>query len=400
MDTSDRQQSDSGDGLYASEAEYKRAIRYSRTREWLVLVGGVWSALLNVVALTTGLSAWMRDRATGVAPRRLGPAIPYAVGSTILSFVVSLPLSYFRGYVVEQRYGLSNQTRRAWMVDELKELGIGLALTAPLIQGVYWLIRRWPARWWAIVSALTVPLSAVLANLAPVLLMPLFNKFEPLPDRALAQRVTDLAAREGVHVSDVLQMDMSRQTKKANAAFTGLGNTKRIIIGDTLLQEFTPDEVEVVLAHELGHQVHNDIWKLIALGAPTSLVSLAAAHFLNPPVLRRFGKRWRIAAEDGARDVAALPLLMLLGQSTLLAVVPALNALSRNLVEHPADRYALNLTGKRDAFIGAMQKLGRMNLSDPHPPALVKLLLYSHPPLQERIDFARTYPVEGSRPVD
>ncbi len=380
-----------GGDIYDDPVERKRAIRYSRTHEWLVLVGALYGVLLSLLALVTGASARVRERAEHVAPDKLGPVMPYGLVAMLSSFLASLPLSYFEGYTIEHRYGLSNQTRRAWLGEQLKGLGIGMVIGLPILQGVYAAIRRWPSRWWAILAGLTVPFSVVMVMLAPVLLLPLFNKFEPLKNRALTKRIKDLAAGEGVQVSEVLQMDMSRQTKKANAAFTGLGKTKRIMMGDTLLREFSDDEVEVVLAHELGHQVHHDIWKLIALSAPTSIIGLYAAHRLTPPILRRFGQRWGIDPRGGAADVAALPLLGLLGRVSLLGVGPLLNALVRNMVERPADDYALRLTGNRTAFISAMEKLGRMNLSNPHPSTLVKYLLYDHPPLHERIETARRY---------
>ncbi len=380
-----------GDGLYADDAERQRALRYNRTREWLVLIGMAWTGLISALALVTGFSAWLRDRATRIAPRRLGPPVPYALAAAVLSTLASLPLSYYGGYRLEHRYGLSNQARRAWFGEQLKAFGVGLALELPLIQGVYWIIGRYPRRWWAILSGLTVPLTVVLANLAPVLILPLFNKFEPLRDRALAERIKALAAGQGVTVSEVLQMDMSRQTKKANAFFTGVGNTKRIVLADTLLDEFTPDEVEIVLAHELAHQVHRDLWKLIGLGALTTTATSYAVHRLAGPLMARFGRRFGLRAEQGVRDVAALPLLALLLGAGSLVLTPLQNAISRGFVEHPADRYALDLTGKREAFVSAMEKLGRMNLADPSPPALVKWLLYSHPPLAERIEFGRTY---------
>ncbi|HEX6507386.1 MAG TPA: M48 family metallopeptidase [Chloroflexota bacterium] len=377
------------------QTERERAIRYSRTKEWLVLVGMIWSAAASVLALTTGLSSSVRDWASAVAPKRLGPVMPYVLITALASYVISLPLSYFGGYVVEHRYRLSNQSLRAWFVDGLKGLGVSIALGLPLAQGVYWVIRRYPNRWWAILSGALVPFSVLLSNLAPVLLMPLFNKFEPLRNRSLAKRITDLAAGEGVHVSDVLQMDMSKQTKKANAMFTGIGNTKRIILGDTLLDEFTDDEVEVVLAHELGHQVHRDLWKLIALQVPLTLATFFAAHKLTRPIVNRFGKRWGLHVEEGAADVAALPLLSLIGGGAGVVLGPVLNAIVRNFVEHPADAYALDLTRKRQPFIGAMEKLAKMNLSNPRPAAFVKWMLYDHPPIGERIEFAQKYDLKA-----
>jgi STE24 endopeptidase len=240
-----------------------------------------------------------------------------------------------------------------------------------------------------------IPFTIILSNLAPVLILPLFNKFEPIKDRALAERIKALAAAQGVTIADVLQMDMSKQTRKANAFFTGIGNTKRIVLGDTLLAEFTPDEIEVVLAHELGHQVHRDLWKLIGLGAATTALTAWAVDRLGPPLIERYGRRFGLDPARGVGDVAALPLLSLLLNALSLLLLPIQNGISRNLIERPADRYALELTGKREAFVGAMEKLGRMNLADPQPPALVKYFLHSHPTLQERIAFGRDWQGDG-----
>ncbi len=380
-----------GGELYADAASRERAVRYNRQREWLTLLGMVWGALSSGLLLASGLSAWLRRHATRLAPARLGPTIPYALASTALSSLASLPLSYYGGYVVEHRYGLSNQSRSAWFGEQAKGSALGLVLGLPLIQGVYTIIRRSPRWWWAILAALTVPFTIVLSNLAPVLILPLFNRYEPIRDRALAERFKALAAAQGVTVSDVLQMDMSRQTRKANAFFTGIGNTKRIVLADTLLDEFTPDEVEVVLAHELGHQVGGDIWKLIGLGALTTALTAWAVDRLARPLLARHGARYGLDPTQGLADVAALPLLSLLLSAVSLALSPVQNAISREGIERAADRYALDLTRNPDAFVGAMTKLGRLNLADPQPPALVKWLLYSHPPLEERIAYGREW---------
>ena len=177
--------------------------------------------------------------------------------------------------------------------------------------------------------------------------------------------------------------------------FTGIGNTKRIVLADTLLDEFTAEEVEIVLAHELGHQVHRDIWKLIGLGALTTALTAWAVDRLATPLLDCYGRRFGLDPAQGIGDVAALPLLSLLLSAVSLGLSPIQNAISRNLIERPADRYALDLTRNPEAFVGAMEKLGRLNLADPRPPRLVKWLLYGHPPLQERIAFGRAWRDEG-----
>jgi STE24 endopeptidase len=227
----------------------------------------------------------------------------------------------------------------------------------------------------------------------PVLILPLFNKFDPIDDVDLERRIKTLAASEGISVSRVLRMDMSKQTRKANAFFTGLGRTRRIVVADTLLDAFSADEVEVVLAHELGHQVHRDIWKLIALQVPMTLGSFFVMHRAAPALVARFGKGWKLEADRGLSDPAAFPVLALVGAGCGLLIAPIVNAVVRSRVERPADLYALRLTHNPGAFKSAMKKLGRMNLADPNPPRLIKWLFHDHPTLDERIELARGYEV-------
>ena len=198
---------------------------------------------------------------TGGSPRAAFFALTMA-----LSWLSSLPVAYFGGHQVERRFGLTKQSTGGWLGDQAKGLLLGVLLQTPLLTAAYAVIRRRPRDWWLIIAGASVPLTVALSNLAPVLLMPLFNRFQPLRDETLAAEC-GLAARGGVRISDVYEMDMSRQSEKPNAMFTGLGNTKRIVLGDTLLAGFSQDEVEAVVAHELGHQVHGDIWRLIGFGA-------------------------------------------------------------------------------------------------------------------------------------
>src|SRR5579872_7188028 len=178
-----RDSDDGVGGIYADEAEGRKALSYSRTREWLALIDLVLGITGMTLALVTGASARLRDATSRVPPKRVGGVIPYAAVGIVASSLASLPMAFYEGYVIEHKYGLSNQSKRAWLADWLKGVGVGLALGAPLIGGMYWVIRKYPKRWWAVLSALVVPFTVLLANLAPVLLMPLFNKFEPIKDR-------------------------------------------------------------------------------------------------------------------------------------------------------------------------------------------------------------------------
>src|SRR5215204_5902706 len=246
-----------------------KAKRYSRTKLVVVLLSTLWSVARCVWFASDRRAARLKASiANGLPDSRLAPAVFFAL-ATLLSWLSSLPVAYFGGHAVERRFGLTKQSTGGWLGDQAKGLLLGVLLQTPLLTAAFTVIRRRPRDWWLILAGISVPLTVALSNLAPVLLMPLFNRFQPLHlrDEALAARVRALAARGGVQISDVYEMDMSRQSEKPNAMFTGLGNTKRIVLGDTLLAGFSPDEVEAVVAHELGHQVHGDIWRLIGFGA-------------------------------------------------------------------------------------------------------------------------------------
>lgn len=364
-----------------------RAKRYSKIRLALFLLGTVWS----VVSLTwfgfSGTSARLRTATRERVPRRGLAVAAYVAAVAALSWLARLPLSYVGGYRVERAYWLTKQSRGGWLGEQVKGFAIGLVLQVPLVTGAYAVIRRRPKDWWLVLSAATVPLTVVLSSLAPVLIMPLFNRFEPLRNRALAERVKRLSDRAGVRIADVYQLDMSRQTEKANAFFTGLGNTKRIALGDTLLDQFPEDEVEAVVAHELGHQAHGDMWRLIGVGSALGFGSAYALHRLGPGLFERSARR------TGVRDIgdeAGLPLLGLVMGLLGFFIMPLQSAFSR-AIERAADRFALNLTENGEAYASAMARLASQNLADPDPPKPVVFFLYSHPPIAERIETARAF---------
>jgi STE24 endopeptidase len=367
-------------------APASRARRYSRWREALALLIALAGWLFDGAMLLSGASAGLAAFAGRVAPRRPLADALYVLLFRLLARLALLPLVYLSGHVLEHRFGLSTQSGRGWLADRAKAYGLGLAFELPIALVSYATIRRSPRRWWLILSALALPFTVLLAQLYPVLIAPLFNRFTPLDDPVLAERVKALADRAGVPVAGVIRMDMSRRTRAANAFFAGLGPTRRIALGDTLLERFTPDEVEVVVAHELAHQLHRDIWKGVALGAVATLGGAFALARLAPTLARRLGPRTGVGRID---DIASLPLLGVLLGLIGAATAPLASAFSRELVERPADRRALDLTGRPDAFESAMRKLAEQNLVDPTPPRLLHLLLHSHPSLAERIAMAR-----------
>ena len=306
-------------------------------------------------------------------------------------YLLELPLSYYAGYVLPHRFHLSTQTVMGWIGDQVKGTLLAAVLGGALLEAIYAVLRATPDGWWLWAGGLMLLVNIALTQLAPVLIFPLFFKFVPLGQEhaELADRLMRLAERADAHVRGVFKFDMSRRTKAANAAVVGLGNTRRIILGDTLLQEFTPDEIETVLAHELGHHVHRDIPLGIAV---ESVVTLGGLWLASQ------GLRWSVAVLRfaGPADVAALPVLALVMGAYALVTMPLGNAFSR-WRERRADEYALHSTNKAAAYAAALTRLANQNLSEAEPEPWVEFLLYSHPALGKRIAMAQK--ATGQDPV-
>jgi STE24 endopeptidase len=296
--------------------------------------------------------------------------------------LLTAPLSYYSGFVLPHRFGQSNQTLKDWIIDQAKGLLVAAPIGLILLEIVYVILRAYPQTWWLWLAGVLLVFNVLLANLAPVLIMPLFNKYVPLGEEhaELAERLIKLAERANTKVRGVFKFDMSKRTKAANAALTGIGNTRRIILGDTLINEFTPDEIETVLAHELGHQVNRDIPLMIIFGTLSTLVSLYLASLALNWAVAYFGF-------SAPADPAALPALMLILSLYGLLTMPLDNAFSR-WRERLADKYSLQATNQPGAFASAMTRLANQNLSEVDPEKWVVFFFYSHPPLNERIAMA------------
>jgi len=294
-----------------------------------------------------------------------------------------LPLSWWGGFVLPHRYGLSTQTLRGLFTDEIKSFGLSLLLSVPVAVVIYGLLGRLPATWWLWASVLLVVLDIVMGYLAPVLIVPLFYKLAPLDDPDLAERIARLAAATGVRIAGVYTIDLSSRTRAANAMVMGLGLTKRIALGDTLYADFSHDEIETIIAHELGHDVHHDLELGLVFNAVFAVCGMYVAYLFLQWGVAYFGF-------DGIADLAALPLLVLAASVFGLVMMPVTSALSR-WRERMADRYALQVTGKPQAFASAMIRLANQNLAQVDPPRWVVWLLYSHPPIAERVRMAREY---------
>ncbi|HSK08681.1 MAG TPA: M48 family metalloprotease [Vicinamibacterales bacterium] len=367
-----------------------KAARYHKQRRRAAVAGVAWSAgLLLVLALTPG-SVWLRQLAGTVAAWQPGPSW-LTPSATVAIYVSLLGVMHEGGalligayrLLLDRRYDLSTETGRAWLLDQLKALGIGAALALPAFAALYLAIGRWPAGWWLVAGAGFVLLTIVLARLAPVVLLPIFFRFGPLEREGLRQRLLDLCQRAGVEVVDACVWQLSDRTRRANAALAGLGRTRRILVSDTLLAVAPDEEIEAVLAHEIGHHVRGDIWRGIALESAVAL----GGFFLASRVL---GWAWRPLGWTGVADVAGLPVLLLVAGLLSALLLPLANAYSRR-VERRADRFALELTGNPAAFAGAMQRLAVLNLAEAEPSRLAVWLFHSHPPVAARIAAARAW---------
>lgn len=355
-----------------------KSARYHRLKRRAEVLSVMWSTALLAALLASG---WMRDvRDLAAAVSAGSPALVVAwsvVALFLLHEAGSLPIAWYTGFALEHRYGMARQGGRDWLRDHLKGSALGLVLALVIASIVYAAMRQWPTWWWLAAGAITSGLIVLLANLAPVLLLPLFFHLEPLDRPTLRARLEDLARRAGARIVGVFRWDLSAKTSKANAALTGIGPTRRILIADTMLEHYSDEEIEVVLAHELAHHVHHDIWSGIAL----ETVLILAGFALADRTLTWLGP---LAGLNGIADPAGLPLLLLAAGAVSLALLPIALAMSRSH-ERRADRFALDLTGNPAAFTSAMRRLGAQNLAENHPSRIVQWLFYSHPPLAERL---------------
>jgi STE24 endopeptidase len=363
----------------------RKAREYARIRRRLLLADLAIGSAYALAWLLPGLSGRLREFLLGYTSNEWLVVAGFAGIFGAVFFLINLPLSYYSGFILPHRYGQSTQSFGGWAVDQIKGVLVGGVLALVVLEAVYYVLRTFPDLWWLWAGMLLLIFNVVLANLAPVLLFPIFFKFVPLAEEhaGLAQRLIRLAERAGTRVQGVYQFDMSRRTIAANAALTGLGNTRRIILSDTLLENFNDDEVETVLAHELGHHVHRDIPIGILVESLITLGGLYLASLVLEWGVNAFGF-------TSVGDVAALPLFGLVVGAYGLVTMPLGNAFSR-WRERRADEYALQATGNGAAYASALTRLANQNLAEVDPEPWVEFLLYSHPALKKRITMAEEF---------
>jgi len=365
------------------QADSPEAQRYNRIRRWLGIADFAVGLVFLILLLATRWSDSLRDLAYRWGSQQYSLSLfMYVVLLLGFSKVVGIGLDYY-GFRLERGFKLSNQKFGSWLWDEAKGFLVGLVLGSIVVELLYFTIRQWPQYWWMLAWALFMALFILLAQLAPVVLFPIFYKFEPLEDDDLKRRLIILSQRAGTHVRGVYRWRLSEKSKKANAALTGLGNTRRIILADTLLDNYTPDEIEAVLAHELGHHVHRHILKSILVQAGITLLGFWAANWtLHYAVDHHMFEQ--------LSDFANLPLLTLVSVVLSFLLMPALNAYSR-FNERQADRYAFESIHSIAPFVSSMNKLAEQNLAERTPSKWVEWFFQSHPSISRRLAAAESW---------
>lgn len=360
----------------------QRAKSYHRAGRILGVAGFALDLALLVVLIFAGWTTGFRTFAENVTSH---PALALLIYFFLVGLVLQLPglpLSYLKSYWLEHRYGLSNLTFLNWVKDQLKGLAVGGTLAILGVEFIYWTMRNWPVRWWVISATAFIAFFVLLANLAPVLLFPIFFKFKPVEDENLTSRLLELSRRANTRVRGVFEWKLSEKSRKANAALVGLGNTRRIILSDTLLEKFSTEEVEAVLAHEFGHHARHHVFRMIAVQTITTYLGF---YLANACLLK-----WGAALGfRGVADFANLPLLILVSMGLSLLLLPCVNSHSRWL-ERQADDYALKTISGKAAFITSMEKLAEINLAERSPSAWIEFIFHSHPSIEKRIARARS----------
>jgi len=365
----------------------EKAMRYYRSGNVLWCVSLLWGWVVPVGLLATGFSAQMRNLAQRIGRRWFFVVAVYAILFVTLSFVLDLPLSYYSEFVRQHAYDLSNQTFAKWLGDSFKSLGVQIVGGVLLLWIPYWLLRRFPARWWLLCGIGSVPLMLVLQLIGPLYIAPLFNDFGPMKDKSLEADILSLAQRAGIEDSRVFEVDKSVDTKAVNAYVSGFLNTKRIVLWDTIIDKLDRDELLFVMGHEMGHYVlHHVLWFIGVSGLLTTAV-LYLIHRVAGGLIARYRARFGF---DELSDVASLPLIAALFSVAVFVFSPIPMGISRHY-EHEADRFGLELTQNNRAAGTAFVKLQQENLGNPRPGILYEMWRSSHPTLGDRIDFTNAY---------
>jgi STE24 endopeptidase len=377
------------DTIYPISPERRALLnKYSSFSFNWTLFNDIFQWILLLVIALSGVSANLLKLAERMAQKRSFQFLLYLLFISVATSIISLPFDIYRDFFVEHNYGFSNQTFGAWLGDWLKSFPIEYIVLAIAFGFSYYLIRKFPRRWWLWFSLGAIPFIVLMIIIVPIVIAPMFNDFKPLENQQLKTQLLDLADKAGIEGAHVFQVDASRQSNKLNAYVTGLFATKRIVLYDTIIKAFTNEELMFVMAHEMGHYVMYHIWFMVAMIIGLIFLSSWLTGKYLPGLIVKYQQRLGFAE---LKSYASLPLIMFAFSFIMFFAAPITNGMSRYF-ERQADKYGMEMTNyDSDAAVIAFEKLSAYNLSDPNPGPLKEFWFYDHPALQKRIDFIKKY---------
>jgi len=367
------------------------AKKYNNIKLALGISEGIVSFILILLFVWSGYSRELEIYISNYFSNPYLLFLSYLLVIGLVGSILSFPISYYSGYYLEHKYNLSNQTFWNWIWENFKGLLVSLTIGIPIILIFYFFLNYFNSFWWLPFAVIMFFISVVLSQIFPVLILPIFYKVSPIEDELLKEKIQSLGQRAGIKVENVYKFNMSKNTKKANAAFTGLGKTKRIILGDTLLEKYNVEEIECVIAHELGHYKKRHIVKNIIIGTASSFLTLFIIALLYQNSLSWFGF-------TSITQISALPLLALWSMLIGIIQTPLGSILSRKF-EYEADEYAVMETKNPFAFIRTMERLTEQNLGDKDPHPFVEWFFYSHPSIKNRISAIERFSKDKNLPI-
>ncbi|WP_425590203.1 M48 family metallopeptidase [Fictibacillus sp. BK138] len=372
--------------MFMTDRELELSTDFSRIKDFLYFISVPLEWLIYLFVLGFGLSRWFRKAAGGLTKFSIVHTAVYVLLLSFASWVLTFPLRYY-SFTVSKSYNISVQSFHSWMRDGLVDFWISWALTTLMVGVMYWLIKKYEKRWWLFAWLLSIPFTVFLYFIQPVVIDPLYNKFYPLQDEALKEKILNIADKADIPAENVYEVNMSEKTNALNAYVNGIGSNLRIVLWDTTLNKLSDNQVLFVMAHEIGHYVmHHLYWNLIS-SIVLSFLGLWLGNIIYRKWIEKYGKKWGV---KGVGDLAALPALLLIFSLLSFAVSPVENAVSRK-AERDADQYAIQMTKNPEAAVGAFQQLATVSLSEVNPPKIVKWFLYGHPTMLERIHFLDSY---------
>ena len=361
----------------------KQAKEYNKIKNYLFLLNIFISLGILLFLSFSGASLFIRDTSSSITSQVWVLNGIYCLIIAGVIHILSFPLSFYEGFYLEKKFDLSNQTVFGWFKDDLKRALLALVIFLIIVEFIYLFLRNFVNNWWIFAALFWFLITVVIVKITPLVIIPLFYHYIPIKDNNLKQRICLILQRLGIEVSEIISIDQSAKSKKANAFISGWANTRRIVLTDTLLKNFTHPEIEAVVCHELGHYKHRDILKIVIFGAVVSGFCFYIGNLFLKWMLPILGI-------GQLSDIAGLPVLLLVVFLLSLVILPLQNAFSRYL-EKKADYFSLQLTNRPAEFISMITKLGKLNLADFSPSGLVEFWLYDHPPISKRIKLAEDF---------